>query len=279
MGEGGVDAGSGQGKRVGVPVLEGDTAARAPRFERPFLARRFEHRLGAIDADDVEPLARELEGEDAGAGSDVGDAQRWAHEGHDRPGAQQVVAEHTSKGVPIGADLLEEIAAGTGAPARERAPQESVVAVRRRIAVQTVAGEIPGVTPRARFGQARAIGDVGSLASIGQKACLTQDREMARDAGLGHAQDRHQLTDEQLLLLEQSQDPHPGRIGEGLENLLQQLRGIRRHARLRRARHPRIIRRPAVPARVGLPPTRARAARSPAPRRSRESAAPRGLRG
>ena len=74
--EGGVDARVRERQRVGVAGLELDPASRAARFERPFLAGGLEHRLGAVDADDVEALARELEGEHTGSGADVGDAER-----------------------------------------------------------------------------------------------------------------------------------------------------------------------------------------------------------
>ena len=110
--------------------------------------------------------------------------------------------------------LLGEIGRGLLAPRLARGLEPDPVGAERRVGGVEPADEVAG-EGAALVGEAEE--RPGPLALPGGEARLDQQLQMARDARLGLAEDRDQLADRELRLVEQAEDPEPRLLARRLE--------------------------------------------------------------
>ena len=143
MGEGGVDLGIAQreARRVAETQIDVQTG-----FPLELGAGGVQHPRRVIHGDHPKPGPRQLQGEDAGPGADVGDPQSGRDQARQRPRPQQVVAPDLSQGVPLRTHRVEEGAAA-GSPRLDHPGQGRQVSIRGGVVSEGTADQLPRLPP------------------------------------------------------------------------------------------------------------------------------------
>jgi len=180
-----------------------------------------EHGVRLIDRDDLFDVRRQQFRCVSRSAAEVRDDAFRIEQGQQGGGGEAATEKVGTEFVPFAADAAEERQA-VGAPFSEDGLEATVV-----FAKLGVVGHLGADGPPQRpgiFGQfagAEAVIGGGALGALSEPADIGQALEPPTDGGLGQLNDLGDLTDAQLMLLQQSAEPQTQRVSQSREPIRQ----------------------------------------------------------
>ena len=197
-----------QGQVVQLADAQGDAVLVGQVHRAETAAAHLQHAGRAVHADEALAGGQQAFQHRAGAAAQVhGHAAARGHGGQHGGGQVEIFQHFAVELVPVLGDGVEELARLEGAFLQDLGRHGQILAHGR---VRMQKGP-HGLQKVAGLAAARGgIKDPQAVPARGQQARFGQDLEVARDAGLPHAEDAHQLVDREFVM---QQDMHQSQTG------------------------------------------------------------------